>query len=498
MDLSNGFWTSLGWAVPIFGWAIRLFMAVVIVSRRRSPSAALAWLTLTLAFPLIGMTTYFLVGENRLGDRRRRKHLETVKHIESQLTFDPEAIRRHQASVDARFRPIANLAEGLGASAPLSGHGMMLMAEPERLVDSLEQDINAARRHCHLLYYLFNTDRLGRRIAEALARAVQRGVSCRLLVDAVGSKALKESDLWQDLIAGGVQVSTALPVNALRARVARLDLRNHRKLAIIDGRIAYTGSHNLTGPIYPRKAQFGSWVDASVRIEGPCVRSLQMLFLEDWYAERADLPDMRSIESCIVDESHETPAGEDVPGGDDIVAQVLPTGPLSEVTPLQRVILQALHGAQKEIAFTTPYFVPDDATAEAFRTAALRGVEVNLVVPRVSDNWIAQAAGRSFYGELLGAGVNVHEFREGLLHAKTLTVDTDFALIGSANLDIRSFMLNFELAVLIYDDDFASELRFLQGRYMQQSEPLTLGKWRGRPRYQRIGDPMAKLLSPLL
>ncbi|MBL1216055.1 MAG: cardiolipin synthase [Planctomycetes bacterium] len=496
---SSELWTWFWWANTALMWTIRLIMTVVIVSRRRSPSAALAWLTLTYAIPLVGMGAYFLVGENRLGERRRRKHLDTVKHIESQLTFNAAEIRRHQATIDGRFCPIANLAEGLGASAPLSGHGMTLLAEPETLVESLERDIDNAQHHCHLLYYLFNTDRLGRQIATALGRAVQRGVSCRLLVDAVGSKMLSESDLWQQLVADGVQISSALPVHALRARVARLDLRNHRKLAVIDGRIAYTGSHNLTGPIYPRKAHFGSWIDASVRIEGPCVAALQMLFLEDWYAERRDLPDRQEIESCVVGDSHEPPqTGGTWETDSNIIAQVLPTGPLSEATPLQRVILQALHGAENEIVFTTPYFVPDDATVVAIQTAALRGVEVNLVVPRVSDNWIAQAAGRSFYGELLGAGVKVHEFAEGLLHAKTLTVDTDFALIGSANLDIRSFMLNFELAVLIYDDDFASELRFLQGRYIQQSESLTLKRWRDRPGRQRIGDPLAKLLSPLL
>ncbi len=473
----------------VLNWGIRVTMALVIVMRRREPSSALAWLGLVAFFPLPGMVLYFLIGENRLGARDVKRYRAVLAEInEAQLLLQADDPRIIHPTVPEHFVSMANLVHGYGGTRPLGGNTVEIIDQTDDFVARLVGDIDGATQHCHLLYYIFNLDDAGKTIVSALLRAVERGVACRLLVDAVGSKKFIRSGAWGELQRAGVEVAEDLPVNALRAWVARLDLRNHRKLAIFDGLIAYSGSHNISSPIYPKKESFGSWVDATLRVVGPAAVPLQRMFVEDWSLAGAALPsDMAGL----------------LPGevefiADGLVTQSLPTGPLSPGSPVQQVILHALHIAQEEVILTTPYFVPDEATVSAMAAASKRGVDVVMVVPQRSDNMVTQAAGRSHYGELLEQGVTIYEFRPGLLHAKTLTVDRQFGMIGSANLDLRSFFLNFELSMLIYNTDAASQLRFLQQRYIGNSEALSISDWRRRPYRYRLGDNVAKLLSPLL
>ncbi len=468
-------------------WLIRIVMALVIISRRRSPTSALGWMVVVAFVPIAGALLYLLVGESRLGVRRSRRHLT----VQQRVTLPPgmrEVFRQvFQPTLGGRARPIATLAEAEGASAALGGNNLTLLAETDEVIDQLAACIDGARHHCHLLYFIFQVDASGRRIVDTLVGASRRGVACRLLVDAVGSKQFLRDGLCQKLLASGVEVAAALPVNPLRAAVARLDLRNHRKLALIDGRAAFTGSHNISNPIYPRKARYGAWMDTTVRLTGPAVHLLQEVFLQDWSFTTGVTLDERDLFPPI-----------ETPGSGSVPVQVLPTGPGSGEAPLLQVMVQALSAASERVVFTTPYFVPGDAILSAMRSAALRGAEVVLVVPRHSDHAFVQAAGRSQYGYLLDAGVQIHEFTAGLLHAKTLTVDHDLSVIGSANLDLRSFLLNFELALLVYSSDFTSQLRFLQTRYIQASERLTAESWRCRGAWRVAGDNLAKLMTPLL
>jgi len=472
----------------IVQWAIRIGIGLLIVMRRRSPASALAWLVLVAMLPIPGMILYFLIGENRLGARDVERYRRVVDRVEHSGRYSRPDQRFHHPDIPINLRPIANLAHAYGGSRPLGGNTVEFIDETKGFIDGLVADLDEARTQCHLLYYIFTVDDYARRVAEALMRAAERGVACRLIADAVGSDDLIDDDLWYAMKNAGVQVAEALPVHALRARVARLDLRNHRKLAVIDGRIAYSGSHNISTPIYPKKEAFGAWVDATMRMVGPIVAPLQRMFIEDWALSTGEL---------LPDHDELLPGDPDVtePG---VIAQSLPTGPLSPEAPLQQVLLHALHMAREEVIFTTPYFVPDEATVNALCATARRGARVIMVVPKRSDNWITQAAGRSHYGKLLDDGVEIHEYTAGLLHAKTLTVDRAFGLIGTANVDLRSFYLNFEIAVLIYSTDSASELRFLQKRYMSESEPLNVPHWRARPWRYRLGDNLAKLMSPLL
>ncbi len=469
-------------------WSIRLGMAVVVVTRRRAPSTALAWLAVISFLPIVGAAAYVLVGENRLGRTRSRAYRAIVSRIRA-----AEAERQRlgavcHASLPPQHAPLASLASALGAGSAMSGAAPQLWTDAGAFRDALVADIDAAQHHCHLLYFIFQDDDHGTAVAHALARAARRGVACRLLVDGVGSREFVASTLRREVEQQGVAVVTAMPVNVLRAAVARLDLRNHRKLAVIDGRVAYLGSHNVAAPVYPHKARFGAWVDASVRLTGPVVHLLQEVFAQDWIFNGGELAALDAFLAAVVGDVD----GRGVP------VQVLPTGPASVGGPLVDVLAQAIAMAQRKVVLTTPYFVPNEALVTSLRCAALRGVLIELIVPRRSDHAVAQAAGRSHYGFLLEVGVVIHEYAGGLLHAKTLTVDDDLAMIGSANLDLRSFLLNFELAVLVYDREFTAQMQALHQGYIARCQRISLDAWRGRGGLRHVGDNVAQLLSPLL
>lgn len=470
-------------------WAVRLVMFVVIVTRKRSANAALAWLAVVAFVPFLGAAAYFLFGEVRLGRRRSQQYLHLGEAVKGSPELRRQFTEQPPGEVPDHYRILANLAGSVGAREPRAGNRLELMDDPRELFTRMVEGIDGAEHHVHLLFYIaddYRDDPITRAVAEALIRARERGVACRLLLDAAGSRRFLRGGLAERLRAAGVEVVAALPVNPLRAMVARLDLRNHRKLTVVDGRVGYLGSHNLTDPVYPGKEAYGDWMDASVRIEGPVVYDLQEVFLHDWAF---------SARPLLLDAAFFPPM--DV-ADDGVTASLLPTAPSTDRTPLLDVILQTLQLARERVVLTTPYFVPDDSMLAAMRSAALRGVEVILVVPKKSDHGLAAAAGRSHYGFLLRNGVRIMEYPGALLHAKTLTVDREFAILGSANLDVRSFSLNFELALLVYDTDFASQLHYLQTEYLAKAEPITLGAWRRRGPVRKVADNVARLVTPLL
>jgi len=474
------------WHGPLFfvtGLACQLVLAGLVLLRPpKRQASTLAWILVVLAVPLLGAILFLLFGDVRVGTRRRRRHHDIVQRVRATLA-------EHWANtlptrLPEAYQPIANLAYHVGETEPRGGNALELLAETERLIDSLIRDVDAARGHVHALYYIYLPDESGRRLAAALMNAARRGVACRLLVDAVGSKELLGSSLRGELERAGVRVVAALPTR-LRFSAGRIDLRNHRKIAVIDGLVGYTGSHNIAAASFAPKPRFAPWVDATVRIEGPAVRDLQELFIEDWYLETDD-----PLESLL---AIEPPAHSA-----DIAVQCLGTGPSCESEALVKVIQAFFHLAREELILTTPYFVPDEGTLDALITASLRGVRTILVVPARNDSLLVGAASRSYYAPLLEAGVEIFEYTKGLLHAKTITIDRDAALVSTANLDRRSFELNFEVSLVVYDSDFASQVRFLQRTYMEDTRRIDPERWAARGRLLRIAHNAAGVLAPIL
>jgi cardiolipin synthase len=466
-------------------WAIRLVMAVVIIRRRLSSAAALAWLTLVFFLPVVGLVLYLLLGGQWLGKRRARNY---SKLTASQRFIERAAtLREHRTrpAVEDEAIPMILQAEKIGGNPIVGGNDLELLPDSAGMIDRLIGDIDAAMHHVHLLYYIYHGDATGRRVGEALMRAAGRGVACRLLVDAVGARPLLNDDgLCSQMRDAGVRVQAALPVAPWRRKFARIDLRNHRKVAVIDGKIAYTGSQNIVDANYGHK-RAGEWIDLSARVVGPVVRQFQTLFLSDWEFETGQHLSGADLLPPL------DPVGE-------LVAQCVPTGPSHESETFRRVLLAALNCGRRRIIITSPYLVPDEPTMVALTMAVDRGAQVQLIVPRRCDHPLVAAAGRAYMQDLLEAGVEIHLHGPGLLHAKTITVDDSFALLGSANLDIRSFHLNFEVNLLLYGSSVTSRLRFAQQSYLNASVPVSLEQWKRRPLLQRLAEDAAALFAPLL
>jgi len=490
--------------LPELGWrevllflallAIQLAFAVRVLLRRHQLQASSAtWIVLIFGLPGVGILLYLVFGEIRLGRTTVRRHREIERRIRTRLA---DALRHAPApSLPVPFEPLARLGRRVGGLDVRGGHRLVLFSDSDRSIDAMIEDIDRATSHCHLLTYIYLEDTSGHKIAAALQRATHRGVACRLLVDAVGSRPFLRSELRRELAAAGVEVAAALPVRLWRLGLARLDVRNHRKVALIDGRIAHTGSQNVADAAFAIKPRFAPWVDVMVRIEGPVVRDLQALFLEDWFLAQS-VPREESMESL---ESLEALLAIDPPrveGG--VPVQVLGSGPNSQNEALEQLVQATLHTARQRVVLTTPYYVPDEGTSSALRTVASRGVDTTLVVPANNDSRLVAWASRSYYGELLAAGVAIHEFLGGLLHAKTLTVDGALALVMTANMDRRSFEINFELSLLVYDPGFARDLREVQESYVARSVRVDPESWPQRPWPRRALENAAGLMSPLL
>lgn len=468
---------------------VRFGIALRVVMRRLPVGVTLAWLLVVLGFPIAGPIIYLLIGELRLGDRRARRALTIHGPF---LDWLRDINQRHPmdwSDAGHAGEPVARLVERVVGLPPLPGNSMYLMQQSESILRRLIADINAARTSCHLEFYIWSNGGLADEVAEAMLRAARRGVTCRILVDAVGSQDFLRSETAHRLEAGSVQVRAALTVSLFRMLFVRFDLRLHRKIVVIDGRIAYTGSLNLVDPRYFKQdADVGEWVDAMVRIEGPAVEALAVTFLEDWALESGE----------STEEMQATGDVRPLAGRGGCAVQVFPSGPMHEVQAVEAVLLQAIYAAQRELVLTTPYFVPDERMVTALISAALRGVEVTLLLPERLDSNLVRLASQSYKGDLARAGVRVMLFEGGLLHTKSVTVDGQFCLFGSLNLDPRSFHLNFEITLMIYDADFTAELRRLQLAYVEKSRPLDLAEWTQRSGLERLTENVARLLSPLL
>lgn len=473
-------------AMVVIQYALVLAIAAFILIRSRgTPAVRLAWLVIVFAVPVIGVIAFLLVGEVRLGRRRGERHRLIAARMTAKLASHASRPLPIDALILEDYRSLAHLAETVGGNRPRGGHTLRLFGDTDLFIQSLVEDIEKAQWHCHLLFYIFLTDGSGTRVAEALAEAAERGVECRLLVDGVGSRAFLGSDLRRRIAARGVHVVEALPASVVRMALARVDLRNHRKIAIVDGVIGYCGSHNIADAAFAIKPKYAPWVDAMVRMEGPAVQDLQLLFVEDWYLDTNE-----SLEEVLAVSSPASLEGA--------ALQIMGTGPDCYNEALRQLSQASFHAAREELILTTPYFVPDEATASALETTARRGVDSTLVVPARNDSPVVAAASRSYYEKLLDAGVDIYEYVPGLLHAKTTTIDRRLAMVSTANLDRRSFELNFEVSMVVYDSDFASELRLLQKSYLDQSEPVEPLQWRRRGWPKKLVQNAAGLLSPLL
>lgn len=483
---------GLMWAGLIFVVHGLLTLAIVVrvVMSNRSVGASLAWIAVVFLFPILGPTIYLMIGELRLGSHRAK----LIKRLLGPLESRYRVLDRLDLNVDWErlgddFEMLARAGRRMLQVPAVTGNQLELLSDWERIFDRLVADIDSAQVNCDLEFYIWRTAGRVEEVAEALMRASKRGVICRLLVDAIGSRKFLRSHAASQLRSKGVKVQSALPGGLWRLPFVRFDLRMHRKIVLIDDQIAWTGSLNMVDPrFFKLECDVGQWIDAMARLEGPAVEALAITFQADWYIETNST-------------SHELP---DVTGDQSIhhvgtaAVQVLPSGPANQVEAIERLLITAVYTARREVVVTTPYFVPSEALQMALVSAALRGVKVVIIVPNKVDSILVRWASRALIGDLIQHGVMVAQFHGGLLHTKSVTIDGRKSLFGSLNMDPRSFRLNFEITLAVFDEAFTKDLRQLQQYYLEQSQWIDSISWHRRSVFTRFGEKAARLLGPLL
>jgi len=477
-------------ALPLATVVLLTLLQILVILRailrpHRDPASRIAWVAVIGVLPLVGMVAYLLFGETNIGNRRIARRQQIRDELPDCAAGGGE--------VPEAYRHLAHLAASIDSFTPAPGNRGQLLADSNATIDGLVADIDAARDHVHLLFYIWLADNNGRKVIAALERAVARGVTCRVIVDGLGSRALVSSKLWKQMRQAGVKVAVALALGSPLARLlrvfrGRIDLRNHRKIVVIDDHITYCGSQNCADPEFRIKPKFAPWVDAVMRVEGPVARQNQTLFAVDWmqYTDE-DLAGMLR-----------QPLSEPMNPDRGFPAQVIGTGPTARHSAMPETVVALVLTARREVIITTPYYVPDESMQNALCASALSGIAVTLIVPARNDSRIVAGASRSYYEELLHAGVEIHEYEPGLLHAKTLTMDGEVSLIGSANLDRRSFELNYENNVLIFDRAATEAIIARQNQYLRDSVQVAAADVAAWSHRRRLWNNTLAMLGPLL
>ena len=463
------------WLLAI-DWLIRI-AALFWIPTRTTPAAARSWLLLVGFIPLLGLPLYLLFGHPWLSKERVRRQAEASDAIRAGQ--EPQAALRWTPPGNDADSEIVPLVERLGGFMPVRGNAIELLDDYDGSIQALIDAIDGASHRAHLLYYLMFDDHVGDAVTRALVRAAGRGVRCRLLLDAVGAKRGLRA-YARTLREAGVEVHDMLPGGLRWRRSGRLDLRNHRKLAVIDDDIAFLGSQNLAGPDFvpghPNR-------ELVARLQGPVVAHIEAMFAVDWYLETGEQLEV----------SPTRPLQEQ-----DVPMQLLPSGPAFPFPNARDTVQTLIHLAQRKLVITTPYFVPDDSTIDALRIAALSGVEVQLILSARDNKWLARLAQQACYEELLAAGVTIAMYRPHFLHAKHMSVDEDIALVGSLNLDIRSFALNAEIGLICYDRRVVARMREIEAAYLAEADTLSAEEWRKRPHYKHSLEGIARLADSFL
>ena len=474
-------WTLLFWLTQL------AFMSRALLRRHRDPASRFAWAVVIAVLPVLGILAYLLLGETNIGRRRVSIVRKVLAQLPDMTAVADSSAETIQPDIPTSYAHLFQVGHSVNGFQPVGGNQARLMPDSNSTIESMVADIDGATEHVHLIFYIWLPDNNGLKIVGALKRAARRGVACRAMADGLGSRTMIASKHWRDMRDAGVRVATALPIGnpLLRMLRGRIDLRNHRKIVVIDGRITYCGSQNCADPEFHVKAKYAPWVDAMIRFVGPIAWQNQHLFVSDWMAQ---------VDEDIVGYLRQAlPHGQ--PG---LTAQVIGTGPTARYSAMPEVFESLMFAARRELFITTPYYVPDEAMQAALCASARRGVATTVIFPARNDSWIVGAASRSYYADLLAAGVRIFEYQGGLLHTKSLTLDGEITLIGSANMDRRSFELNYENNILFHDPVLTAELRQRQDAYLARSHPITsemVARW---PIGRRLFNNTVAMLGPVL
>ncbi|WP_227697400.1 cardiolipin synthase [Psychrobacter celer] len=528
---SWGDFAGLGLVLHI---VLMIVMTLRIVSVQRNIGVSIAWVAVLYTLPVFGFIAYILLGEPMIG-RRYRERVD-----QASLLMNDMARREHlvfdqgQELLPPNYRGVSQIGTRWTGFGVFPDHNMQLLTEPSAIFNSLIDDINAAQRTVFMEFYIVYPKGQVLELIEALAAAARRGVECHLLADSVGSFSFFNSSAHRTLERAGVFVHQSLPVGLFKTLFKRSDLRNHRKIVVIDEYIGYIGSFNLVDPrFFKQNKNVGQWIDVAIRATSQqaisIATAMAKVVVTDIGAENNEnldalnqrvnnytrklyvmdptINDLNSRVKVLSDhiDYHEQPDIGSTsivipkkPIVKGVLAQLIPSAPQVTAHVIYNTLVTVIHRANKRIRITTPYFVPDEALSGALTIAAKRGVEVTLIVPEKVDSFLVQHASQAYYQELLEAGVNIALFTGGLLHTKTVVVDDDYCLFGTVNIDMRSFYLNMEVSLAIYTPEMVAQVAECQEVYLQSCRYVSLEAWQQRHGAERLFDNVVRLFSPLL
>ena len=516
---------------------LMIVMTFRIVSVQRNIGVSIAWIAMLYTLPLVGFIAYLLLGEPMIGRRYRQRADQAQLLINDMAVRERLILDQGQELLSERYRGVSLIGTRKTGFGVFSDHQMQLFTSSKAIFKQLISDIDNATYTIYMEFYIIYPKGQVLEVLEVLMNAAKRGVECHILADSVGSLSFFNRQQHQALDQAGVFVHQSLPVGLFKTLFKRSDLRNHRKMIVIDECIGYIGSFNLVDPnFFKQDKNVGQWIDVIIRSTSSqpvsIATAMAKVVVTDIGAESQDnlyeldkrvnsytrklyvmhptINDLNSRVQVIGDDINKVANVEQssiatnpiaiaqMPSVEGVIAQLIPSAPQLTGHVIYNTLVTVIHRANKRIQMTTPYFVPDEALSGALTTAARRGVDVTLIVPKKVDSFLVQHASQAYYQELLEAGVKIARFEGGLLHAKTVVIDEDYCLFGTVNIDMRSFYLNMEVSLAIYTPEMVAQVFSCQNAYLENCQFLDLSQWNQRHNSQRLFDNVIRLFSPLL
>ncbi|WP_349425580.1 cardiolipin synthase [Microbacterium sp. LWS13-1.2] len=498
--MDSTFLANLSWSLAVLVHAAIVITALIVIPRGRKPTAAMAWILLIVILPGIGVVLYLVIGSVRLPAKRRAEQARIDGIIRDRV--DANGLQQIEADWPRWFQRVVQQNETLTALPASGGNDASLFGDYQASIDAMAAEIDTAETFVHVEFFIVAWDDTTRGFFAAMERAVARGVTVRLLADYVSTRRLGNCKATlAELDRIGVKWAWMLPVMPFQGKYQRPDLRNHRKIVVVDGRVAFMGSQNLISRDYDSEKNIKrglKWQELMTRLTGPVVSSVNAVFLSDWLIETGeDLSATEHLSPAAI-EAARGAGGEPATAGDGLLCQVVPSGPGYDTENNLRLFLSLIYGATEKVILTSPYFVPDEAMVYAITTACQRGIEVQLFVSEIGDQFMVWHAQRSYYTALLEAGVRIFLYPAPfILHSKHFSIDDDIAVIGSSNMDIRSFSLNSEVSLLVRGESFVAGMREVEQGYRDAGRELTLEEWRREPAKATFLDGLMRLTSAL-
>ncbi|NYR09412.1 cardiolipin synthase [Psychrobacter sp. BI730] len=527
-------WGDLAGLGLVLHIVLMIVMTLRVVSVQRNIGVSIAWVAVLYTLPVFGFIAYILLGEPMIG-RRYRERVDQASILMNDMARREHLIfDKGQDLLPTNYRGVSQIGTRWTGFGVFPNHQMQLLTDPASIFQRLIEDIHAAQRIVLMEFYIVYPKGQVLEVIEALSVAAQRGVECHILADSVGSFSFINSSVHRKLEKAGVYVHQSLPVGLFKTLFKRSDLRNHRKMVVIDEHIGYIGSFNLVDPrFFKQNKNVGQWIDVALRTTSQHSISINTamakVIVTDIGAESNDnlaelhqrvnnytrklyvmhptINDLNSRVKVLADtiDDHEQPdigatsiVVPKMPVVDKVLAQLIPSAPQLTAHVIYNTLVSVIHRANKRIRITTPYFVPDESLSGALTIAAKRGVDVTIIVPEKVDSFLVQHASQAYYQELLDAGVTIALFRGGLLHAKTVVIDDDYCLFGTVNIDMRSFYLNMEVSLAIYTPEMVAQVADCQEVYLENCRILDSDEWQQRHGSKRLFDNVVRLFSPLL